>query len=217
VIGTPLSNFREKLEKQLKKKGLSHTDTRVAFCEHVYNLAKGFLDQKQTPDGKWDVTITSTFLRHTSQREWHIDSYDATGKAYQLTTTLAGHLGTVVSHSMDYDRGRFEFMRTERREKEFWYQEELLALRQSTRSPLKRRRAQKALEEEMKKTRARMVKDLEILLEPMEGHATEGRDLVLFRGGDVPHTSPVLDKRRLVFAMVEFDEFMNLEHANREY
>jgi hypothetical protein len=217
VIGSPLSDFQEKLEKQLKKKGLSNTDARIALSERAYNIAKGFLDQKKTPDGKWDVTVTSTFLHHTSQREWHIDSYDASGNSYQLTTTLAGTPGTVVSHSMDYDRSKFESMRNERREKERWYQKELLALRQSTLSPFKRRRSQKDIEKQMKKERARMVKELEVYLAPMEGHATEGCDLVLFRGGDVPHTSPVLDRRRLVFAMVEFDDFMDLEHAEREY
>ena len=217
VIGSPLNLFQEKLNGQLKKKGLADNTVRTAFVEHVYQLASGFIELKKPRENKWDVTITSTFLHNTKQREWHIDSYDATGNTYQMTTTLAGNPGTLVSHSGDYERQAFETMRDERREKEIWYQKETMRLKREVRNPVKRKLLEKKIELQIKKARSKMVLDMEKLLKSMEGHPTEGRDIILFRGGDVPHSSPVLDQRRLVFTMVEFDEFMDLEHASRTY
>jgi len=217
VIGSPLEDFQEKLNRQLEKKGLNNSTVRTAFVEHVHALARNFLKNKNTRDDKWDVTITSTFLHNTRQREWHIDSYDATGTTYQMTTTLAGEPGTLVSHSKDYNRKAFERLRDERREKEIWYQKEMIRLRDEVRNPVKRKLSAKVIETQVKRARKKMVLDMEKLLANMEGHSTKGRDVVLFRGGDVPHSSPVLDRRRLVFTMVEFDEFMDLEHASRSY
>ena len=217
VIGSPFDQFHEKLDTHLAKKGLSNAKVREAFVEHVFQLAKSFIDNKQPKENKWDVTITSTFLKNTKQREWHIDSYDATGNTFQMTTTLAGSPGTLISHSRDYNREVFEQLRDERRHKEIWYLRESARLQTEVKNPIKRKLLSKKIAHDIKKARAKMVLEMERILKPMLGHPTEANDLVLFRGGDVPHSSPVLNRRRLVFTMVEFDEFMNLEHANRDY
>jgi hypothetical protein len=217
VIAAPLNRFHEKLDQQLKKKGLDNNVVRHAFVEHVYQLAHDFVEIKKPREDKWDVTVTSTFLKNTQEREWHIDSYDATGKTYQMTKTLAGHPGTLVSHSRDYDRKAFEVMRDERREKEVWHQNESLRIQREVQNPIKQKLLKKKIDIQLNSARSKMVLEMERLLKSMPGHATEAQDIILFRGGDVPHSSPVLNRRRLVFTMVEFDEFMDLEQANRKF
>lgn len=208
VLTAPLSSIREKLDGHLKKKGLSDQAARTELIEHAYEMVSGFLKHRQPPDDKWDVTVTSTFLHNTRQRQWHIDSYDATGKAVQMTKTLAGSPGTVISHSRDYDRKSFERLRDDRRAKEISVRKELAQISETVRNPIKRKLREKFIDTQVKRARKQMVLDMEALLKEMKGHQSQSQDIVLIRSGDVPHTSPVLDRRRLVITVVEFDEFM---------
>jgi hypothetical protein len=217
VVGAPLSGVQDKLDRHLHGHGLHDRVVRESFVEHLYDLCTCFVRQKGLSDGRWDLTLTSTILTNTRQREWHIDSYDASGRTYQMTKTCAGWPGTLLSVTEDFDVAAFRRLRDERREREAEYKARLAALDGRGLDPLRRRLARRRAWQEMERYRARAVREMEEVLMDMEGVASRGRELLLIKSGEVPHSSPVSDKRRLVFTMVEFDEYMDTSHADREY
>lgn len=217
VIGSPLDQFADKVERHLGPRGLGDRTVLESFATFLAGITERFVRLKGVAEGEWDVTLASTLLHHTAQREWHIDSYDANGRTYQITLTCAGEPGTILSVTSDYDRAGFERIRDARREREIQHQKDQRALNAAGFGWLKRRREAKRLKAAIDADRASNVRLMEDVLRNMQGVPTSARDIVLFKGGNVPHTSPVRDERRLIFTLVEFDEFMDSSLAERTY
>lgn len=203
VVSGRVENIETKLDAELKKKGLKDSKVRHAFTNYIYQIVRYYVGRRGLRPGQWDLTVASTMEEHTKQEEWHVDNFDVSATKWQLSGTLAGEGGMLVALPEHYDRRRFEQLRSQRRTLE--------SERKAT-PPLPKsffydpNREQEAL---VKVQRETNVRAMEELLADTRGIALRADQMGIMKGGEMPHSSPVSDDRRLIMMLVEFDEFLD--------
>ncbi len=209
VLGEPMADFERLFSQELEKKGMTDGRVREAFVEYCGRLMREYIATRGLEEGRFDITITSTFFERTQQEEWHIDNFDDSGRRYQLVTTLAGQPGTLIALPGQYDEPTFRRLRRERRALE---QEQ----QRAAGGPLPfRKMAEKIRAAECRVARARNVRAMEEAFSDISGVQTPAGPMLIFKGGELPHTSAVTPHRRLIMTLVEFDEFMDTSQVRK--